>query len=322
MSRYLTNSPSCGGGPFNGQGAAPPAGVPSTLRLLCPRPTYFTGIDENETTGTGGVNFKFTDDILAYVSFSRGYKAGGINLDRDAAAATGVNPASGLVTGTQAQVNAAAAFRPEFSDSYELGIRSQFFDRTLTLNGTYFQTDYEDFQLNTFNGLGFTISNAGSVESKGFELEGRWEAGEDLDFTFGLAHVVAKYGFEPTIPAGLRGRTLTNAPKWNVTLGTHYEHAITDSLKGFFDISANYRTTYNTGSDLAPGKQQQGFSTINGRVGIFQDADNGWELSLWGTNLTDEYYQLIAFDTVFQAGSISEFPAPPRMYGVTLRKNF
>jgi iron complex outermembrane recepter protein len=135
--------------------------------------------------------------------------------------------------------------------------------------------------------------------------------------------VVAKYGFETTVPAGLRGRTLTNAPKYNISGGLHYEHATgIGDTKGFFDISAAYRTHYNTGSDLAPTKEQPAFTTLNGRLGIASDAENGWELALWGTNLTNQYSQLIAFDTVFQAGSISGFPAPPRMYGVTFRKNF
>ncbi|MBI1251730.1 MAG: TonB-dependent receptor [Alphaproteobacteria bacterium] len=337
MSRYVTNSPSCGGGPFDGQGAAAPAGLPATLRLLCPRPTYQSTIEEEETTGTVGLNYDLTDDILVYLSYSRGYKAGGINLDRDAPAALGINPATGLVVGTQAQVNDIATFDPEFSDSYELGVRSQWFDGTLTLNVTLFQTDYEDFQLNTFNGLGFTISNPGSVESEGFEIEGAWRAGEDLDVTFGIAQTVAKYGNDPDLrvdpadAAGLRpdlqdrplaGRTLTNAPKWSVSAGLHYEHAVHSNVMGFFDISASYRSHYNTGSDLADAKTQDAFTLVNGRIGLFTDEENGWEFSVWGNNLFDQYSQTIAFDTVFQSGSLSEFPNPPRMYGVSFRKNF
>jgi iron complex outermembrane recepter protein len=343
--RNITNSPSCGGGPFDGQGAPPPA-IFNGVRLLCPRPAFQSSIDENETTGTVGFNYKLTDDIMAYVSASHGYKAGGVNLDRDSSASqvtngiavNQVNPASGLVAGTQAQANARGSFLPEFSDSWEVGVRSQFFDRTLTLNATYFHTDYEDFQLNTFNGLGFTVANAGAVESRGFELEGNWRAGEDLTFTFGVAHTVAKYGDEPGLrfdppdapgtPANiadgpLAGRTLTNAPKYSISGGLHYEHPTgIGETKGFFDLSASYRTHYNTGSDLAAAKEQPAFSTINGRIGIASDAENGWELALWGNNLTNQYSQLIAFDTVFQANSISEFPAPPRMYGLTFRKNF
>ncbi|MDX2235014.1 MAG: TonB-dependent receptor [Hyphomonadaceae bacterium] len=334
MSRYQTLSPSCGGGPFDGQGAAAPAGVPSTLRLLCPRPTYNSVIEEEETTGIAGLNYKIADNIFSYISYSRGYKAGGINLDRDAPAAIGLNPATGLVVGTQAQVNRAAAFLPEFSDSYEVGVRSQFFDRTLTLNATYFQTDYEDFQLNTFNGLGFTIANAGSVESKGFELEGNWSVGERLDFTFGVAHVVAKYGFEPVLrfdPADtpglppnppLAGLTLTNSPKWALSSGIHYEQPVMGEVMGFFDISASYRTQINTGSNLNPSKVQDALSLINARVGLFDDGENGWEVALFGNNLADEYYRVIAFDTVFQAGSISDYPGVPRMYGITFKKDF
>jgi outer membrane receptor protein involved in Fe transport len=333
---YTTNSPSCGGGPFDGQGAAPPPGIPSTLRLLCPRPTTNSIIDEQETTGTFGLNYKLTDDILTYASFSRGYKAGGINLDRDAAASVlGLNPASGLVIGTPAAANSAAAFAPEFSNSYEIGIRSQFFDRTLTVNVTLFQTDYEDFQLNTFSGLGFSIANAGSVESRGFEIEGNWRAGEDLTFTYGLANVNAKYGFEPVLrfdppdnaaplPPNLplAGRTLTNAPEWALSWGVHYEHTLRDSLRGFFDIGASYRTSLNTGSNLNTSKIDPALTLINGRMGIFSDTQNGWELALWGNNLFNEYYRSIAFDTVFQSGSISDFPGAPRMFGVTFRKQF
>lgn len=339
ITRFTANAPSCGGGPFHGQGSAPPPGLPSTLRLLCARPTNNTEIDEAEVTGTAGLNYKLMDNIMGYVSFSHGYKAGGINLDPNAAAGagSGVQAGSGLVLATQAQVDAAAAFAPEFSDSWEAGLRTQFFDRTLTLNATYFQTDYEDFQLNTFNGLAFTITNAGSVESRGFELEGNWSAGEDLDFQFGVAHVVAKYGREPALLADpvdapgtppdvadgpLAGRTLTNAPKWNLSGGVHWEHPVGDTIKTFFDLNASYRTHYNTGSDLALAKEQPGFTTIGGRIGLFSDAENGWELALWGTNLTDEYWQLIAFDTTFQGNSVSEFPAAPRMYGVTFRKDF
>ena len=334
---YVTNSPSCGGGPFNGQGAAPPAGIPGTLRLLCPRPLTDTPINESEVTGAAGLNYKFTDDILAYVSYSHGYKAGGINLDRDAASSVlGVSPASGLVIGSQAQVNAAARFDPEFSNSYEVGVRSQFFDRALTVNATYFRTNYKDFQLNNFNGVGFSIFNVGSVKSHGFEVEGAWLAGRGLSFTYGLSHVIVKYGkndpvllFDPPDNAAplppnlpLAGRTLNNAPKWSVSAGAHYEHDVGDTLKAFIDVGASYRTSLIAGANLNAAKAQGDTLLINGRIGLLRDAENGWELALWGANLTNEYYRIVGFDTLFQSGSISDFPGVPRTYGVTFRKEF
>jgi outer membrane receptor protein involved in Fe transport len=335
MDRLTTLSPSCGGGPFHGQGAAPPSGLPSTLRLLCPRPTYQASTDENETTGTAGVNFKFTEALFAYASYSRGYKAGGINLDRDAPAAAGINATSGLVNATQAQVNAAVVFKPEFSESYEIGLRGEFFDRTLIANVTAFQTDFTDFQLNTFNGTGFAISNAGSVQSKGVELEGSWRPTRAWTIGFGAVNLDARYGNDPLLkfdppdqlPAPnqdlpLAGRVLDGAPQWTVNLSARHEFAISGSLTAFIDVAANYRTEYNTASDLVKAKIQPAHTLVNARIGLFQSDADGLELTLWGTNLTDEYTQTTAFDSVFQNGSLSEFPGALRMWGITIKKAF
>lgn len=333
---YLTNSPSCGGGPFDGQGAAPPAGIPGSLRAFCPRPTTSSKISESEFTGIAGVNYKLTDDIMAYVSYSRGYKAGGFNLDRDAAASVlGVNPASGLVIGTQAQANEAVKFKPEFSDSYELGLRTQFFDRTLTINATYFHTDYSDFQLNNFNGIAFSIVNAGSVKAHGFEVEGAWNPGSGLSFTYGVSHVIARWGNEPVLQFNppdnaaplppnlpLAGRILNNAPKWSFATGAHYEHSIGEDTKVFINVGANYRSAIIAGANLNAAKAQGDTLLLNGRIGLARDTANGWELSVWGNNLTNEYYRIVGFDTTLQSGSISDFPGQPRTYGVTFRKNF
>jgi iron complex outermembrane recepter protein len=330
----LTNSPSCGGGPFFGQGAAAPAGIPAALRLLCPRPTYQSSIDDGEATGTLGINWRPNRDSFFYASLSRGYKAGGINLDRDAPAATGLNAASGLVTGTQAAVNAAAAFAPEFSNSLEAGFKGRFLERRLNLSQTFFFTDYEDFQLNTFNGVGFAITNAGGVESVGFETEANFKIIPSLDLNVSIAHVQAKYGFDPLLlidpadqlppPNGdppLAGKQLTNAPKWTATGGFRWEHALGNVGRLYVDGSAAYRGETNTGSDLSNAKIQKPYTLVSARVGIYND-DKGWEATLWGTNLTDETYQTISFDSVFQTGSIHQYVGAPRMWGVSLKKSF
>ncbi len=270
------------------------------------------------------LNWSLTEDIMLYASASHGYKAGGINLDRDATLGPCVS-AIGVITAgcTQAQIDAAATFRPEFSDSYEIGLRTQWFDRALTVNLTGFLTDYEDFQLNTFNGLGFIITNAGSVRAYGAELETRWNVNDNLAATFNAAWVEAQYGDEAGLGA-LSGRTLTNAPEWSVTGGVHYEHPIGDSgVHGFFDLNAAFRSQYNTGSNLAATKIQPEFTTIGGRIGLFgTDSQGGWDVYLWGENLTDEEIHVISFDSVFQSGSISSFLGAPQMYGATLRRRF
>ncbi|MBD3759249.1 TonB-dependent receptor [Rhizorhabdus sp.] len=339
LSEYITNSPSCGGGPYDGQGAAPLPGLPNSVRLLCPRPTFSTKVNESRVTGTAGLNWRFTRDILAYASYTHGYKAGGINLNRDASvAAAGTNPATGLVRGTPAQVAAAARFKPETSDSYEVGVRSQFFGRTLTINATYFNTKFKDFQLNTFNGFGFLISNPGSVTTRGIEVEGSWRPIRDLSFTYGVTRMSAKYGNDaglrapvaasapPPFPANppLAGRTINGAPRWSASWGVHFEQPVTGSgeVKAFIDLSANYRSRMNVQTNLNPLGISPSLTLINGRIGIHSDSEHGWEVALFGTNLTKKFYQVFSSDAVVQAGSISAFPGAPRMYGISVRKDF
>ena len=323
---FTTNSPSCN------------ILVPATLQALCPRFDYTGEIDEQELTGVFSLNWSPTDDILVYASYSHGYKAGGINLDRDATVRPVVGPVlpiGVLAPGaTQAQINAASLFLPETSDSYEVGLRTQWFDRALTVNLTGFITDYTNFQLNTFTGLGFIISNPGSVESHGVELESRWTPTDNLALSFAATWVEARYGNEAALqidPDGagillpLAGRQLTNAPDWVISGGVHYEHPITASgnVSAFFDLGAQYRSDYNTGSDLDPRKFQDSYTTFDGRIGLTgEDSAGDWDAYVWGTNITDEDIHVISFTSVFQAGSISTFLGAPRMWGVTLRRRF
>jgi outer membrane receptor protein involved in Fe transport len=94
---------------------------------------------------------------------------------------------------------------------------------------------------------------------------------------------------------------------------------------------------YNTGSDLFPQKEQDGFLIVNARVGI-RGADDHWSLELWAQNLLNKDFAQVAFNTPFQAGTtaapfvdpqypggrqlFSQFLAEPRTFGVTLRGKF
>lgn len=304
---FVTVSPSC---------SAP--GLPAGLRLLCPRPDYESVVEEEEVTGTLSLAYKPSTDLMFYASYSHGYKAGGINLDRDAT----IGPVlpNGTVVGTQAQINAVAVFDPEFSDSYEIGVKSELFDNRLQVNATLFQAEFKDFQLNTFNGLGFTVSNPGDVTSEGVELESRWNASERIFLTFATTYADTKYGSDAALGA-LAGRQLTNAPLWTVNGSFNIEQPITPTVTGFFNTNASHRTKYSTGSDLDPFKNQDAFTYLNGRIGAYSD-DSGWEIYAWADNLLDADVHNLSFNSVFQTGSISTNVGNPRTYGITLKKNF
>ncbi|OAN59975.1 TonB-dependent receptor [Sphingomonas sp. TDK1] len=109
---------------------------------------------EDEFTGTAILSYKPTDDLLVYGSYSRGYKAGGFNLDKSAlkvpilpfAAAGG---AQALVSNLQ--------FAPETNDAFELGLK--YSTRAFSLNVSAFRQQFKNFQLNTFNGTVFLVQN-------------------------------------------------------------------------------------------------------------------------------------------------------------------
>ena len=99
---------------------------------------------EDEFTGTAVLSFKATEDLLTYASYSRGYKAGGFNLDR-----------SGLTYGAPNLQQ--LTFDPEIVDAYELG--AKYNGRGFDLNLSIFRQDFKGFQLNTFNGINFIVEN-------------------------------------------------------------------------------------------------------------------------------------------------------------------
>jgi iron complex outermembrane recepter protein len=118
--------------------------------------------NEDEFTGTAVVSWKPTDDLLLYGSYSRGYKAGGFNLDRSALK-NPIQIVGGLPTTTFAAAGGAQAlvgnlqFDPETVNSFELGLK--YSSGPFSLNVAAFRQEFKNFQLNTFNGTVFLVQN-------------------------------------------------------------------------------------------------------------------------------------------------------------------
>ena len=129
-------------------------------------------LTENKLSGTVVLSYKPTDRLLTYASYSRGYKAGGFNLDRSAlfrtnTVANGLS-GSGAICISTAQPNcqgiaasgADLEFKPEINDAFEIGAKYK--GRGFDINFTVFHQLLRDFQLNTFNGLNFIVENINS----------------------------------------------------------------------------------------------------------------------------------------------------------------
>ena len=116
---------------------------------------------ENEFTGTGVLSYKPNEDLLFYGSYSRGYKAGGFNLDRSALKAPAL-PFSLVPGGAQGLVGN-LQFDPEINDAFEIG--GKYSRRGFTFNVALFRQQFKNFQLNTFDGTVFIVQNVNGCES-------------------------------------------------------------------------------------------------------------------------------------------------------------
>ena len=140
--------------------AAALASVDQTLCLPFLSPGYngFTNHQseqEGAPTGTVKLVYRFDPRVLAYLSYARGYKAGGFNLDRVQCTVgqPGCAPGSAAVTTPIRDTQIPG----EYADSYEAGVKSTLFNRKLLLNATLFYQNFTNFQLNTFNGFVFVV---------------------------------------------------------------------------------------------------------------------------------------------------------------------
>jgi iron complex outermembrane receptor protein len=321
--------------------ANPPAGLNGTAaQSFLVGYGCFTGLDplfngqgfnqtntENNLSGTVKLAYRFNEEVMTYVSWANGYKAGGYNLSRVTNAPSAADP-----LGITPNFN--TAFPRETVDSAEAGIKTTLFNNTLRLNAAYFYQRYTDFQLNTFTGIQFVVTSLPRVVSKGIDLDFAWASpisglsfagGVTQDLTnidnFGNALVDFCGGPGNTACTARDNNRLSFAPLWSGALSATYQIPLSSRLSMRTSVEDKYNSSYNTGSDLDPRKIQAGFGLLNGRIGI-GPPDESWTIEAWGANLADKYYYAVAFDSPFQYNTVASYLGAPRTFGITLRVKF
>ncbi len=309
--------------------AAAPAGtVQSWYNLGCgtyadpafDNATTRQSINESEWSGTAKLAYRFTEDVMSYASYARGYKAAGFNLDRErivSAALGAADPASAADPDTH--------FAPETVDSYELGMKTSWLDRRLLLNATAFYEKFDHFQLNTFTGISFVVASIPEVTSRGVDLDFLWSApGTRLSLQGGVTYAETTFGNftpGPGISPRLPNNTVSFAPRWSGTLAATYSQPLTANLVWRLNVGAKTTSAYNTGSDLNPAKEQGAYTLVNARLGLGSENDR-WMLEAWSQNLLDRNYYQLVYDAPLQTGTYDAYLGAPRTYGLTLRVSF
>jgi iron complex outermembrane receptor protein len=139
-----------------------------------PNVYYDNERDDSDVSPTLNIRYFATEDLMTYASISRGFKSGGFDQRRVPADESG-------------------EFEDETSTSYELGWKGTWYERRLQVNGTFFYVDYDDFQSQTFDGSSFKVTNAGTMESYGMEVDAIFAASTDLILGTAVGYTKATY---------------------------------------------------------------------------------------------------------------------------------
>lgn len=260
-----------------------------------------SGIDPSLT-----VQYDVSNDIMLYATYAEGTKGGG------------------FVSNNRALVPGTFSYRPENSVNYEAGIKSQWFDRRLTVNLTAFHLEFEDLQVGSFvPEFGSNITtNAATARSKG--VEGMFEAVITDNFRiYGSgAYTDAKFtdfpgaqcpvGAPPGCAAAtnnLAGYELPGTSKWSGAVNANYNRLLTEDLRLSMAAAAQMRGDFFVATDYSPFYgTQKGFTKYDARIEI-ADAEDRWSLALVGKNLTDEKTATFAVPWPFTASGPVAFQA-------------
>ncbi len=276
------------------------------------------GTDSADISPSISLSYFPRDGLMYYTSASQGFKSGGFNQIRTAVGVPG-------------------EFAEERSRNYELGWKGSWLNRRLQVNGTVFWVDYDDFQAQGFDGSNITVRNAGSMESKGVELDVVYLPNALITTGMAIGYNDATYSDFPTgectsaqlfeVTGGspfvlpecvqnLTDRELDNAPKWTVSnflqLNDDFDSM---DMSWFARLEYNYIGELYMAQDLDEALKRGAIDMVNTRVGI-SSRDKRWEVTLWGRNLLDEEHFVIGFDVPL-LGGFAGINAPPLTYGIS-----
>lgn len=232
------------------------------------------------------LRYKASDDINIFASFKTGFKSGGID--------NSALPSNSLSQAALSGDFSSLIFDSEKAKGGEIGIKSQWDDRNITLNATAYYYVFDDLQVQNFNAvtIQFVTSNAGELTTKGVDVEAGWRTPIDgLNLSANLSYLDAKYTADFEQPGGdqLDGRRASQAPEWAGNIAADWTVPLSDSLELFLSGNASYNDGYITDEFTLDDYVQPSFWLLDANVSIGHP-DGKWKLSLIAQNLTDKIF--------------------------------
>ena len=286
--------------------------------------------------------YDLTSDLHFYATYARSFKSGGINLNGVPAAADGT------------PLLQYAVVRPERVNHGEIGIKTQFADRTVTINLAAFRTDIHDYQAIVNNGavsaLRGYVDNAGLVRTQGIEWDASWRPSPRFNAYANGGYTDAKYvrftnapcplelsgggsgtpigapgaaGTNSSANCDISGQTLPGISKWSLSYGA--EGNVLAKLLGhsgevYLGIEGSYRSSFSSTASASAYTGIDGYGLTNFRLGF--RTKQGFNLFGWVRNAFDVHYFELLQVAPGSTGLIVGSTGDPRTFGGTIKLEF
>lgn len=253
-----------------------------------------------------GLEYQVNDDLFTYVSYSEGFKSGGM-------VARYIAPRNDLI-----------GFEPEQVKSYEVGFKSDWADGRVRLNGAMFFADYKDIQVTVFNGIVPEMRNAAEGEIKGLELEFTSLISDQLMFSANFGYLDAEYTKLAKAGPGAvleitKNHEFVNAPEWSGSLALEYTQPL-DIGELLMRVDYSYQDEVAKDAANTPELIQDSYGLLNANI-VLTTTEGDWELSLFGRNLNDEEYLVNGVSTT-SFGIVEGTWGRPREVGLSVKYSF
>lgn len=279
------------------------------------RTNYTNSRTDDQFTPRVSLSYLPSDNLTLYASYGKGFKSGGFDMRGDALF-------------TPDTVN---GYAPEKVDSYELGLKGAFLDRTLFVNAAAYYSDYKDQQITSqipysppFTGIASFVDNVGKSKIKGFELETRIVPSRNFSVVATFSYTDAKFKefitYDPITASYIDvsdQRAFQNTPKYTFSFAPTWS---TDLAGGTFSItpSISHRSAYHQFEIPNALLDENGYELIDASAS-WTSGNDKFRLSVHGRNLANEKYKIggYSFPGALYGNSIIGFYGPPRTFTVS-----
>lgn len=258
--------------------------------------------------------YQFTENTMAYANYGRGYRSGGFNSD--------------------ATVKFDKTYKAEFTNNYEIGVKTSFLNNRIIFNNSYYYIDFENQQQYTFipvNPAVLGIYNFDESKISGFESEIKFRATNNLDFfaslglnegeivkgTYNRLTNAAAFDYETHEDVDVSGNTSPFTIKSTIQFGANANFDLGEKSKVGFHLNADSRGTQYW--DPLEEYKQDPYTLVNARVNFKFDKIG---VNLWANNILNTKFNTEFFPTAEFGFNNLRFPNTPTTIGIDLSYTF